>query len=123
MVSAVPVRRDSELLGAVSVLDFSEASPVDLDLVTAVVEAAAIGLVHQQALRQSERRTEQLQHALHSRVVIEQAKGILAARRGISPDEAFEHLRNHARRHGRRLRDVADDVINGRVVDQEIDPT
>jgi hypothetical protein len=123
IVTAVPVRRDSELLGAVCVLDFAEASPVDLDLVTAVVDAAAIGLVHQQALRQSQRRTEQLQHALHSRVVIEQAKGIVAARRDISPDEAFEHLRNHARRHGRRLRDIADDVISGRIADQAIDPS
>jgi hypothetical protein len=122
-VSAVPVRRDSELLGAVSILNFPENTPVDLDLVAVVVEIAAIGLVHQQALRQSQRRTEQLQHALHSRVVIEQAKGIVAARRDITPDAAFEHLRNHARRHGRRLRDVADDVIHGRVADQQIEPT
>jgi len=122
-VSAVPVRRDSELLGAVSVLDFPDGSPVDLDLVSVVVEAAAIGLVHQQALRHSQRRTEQLQHALHSRVVIEQAKGIVAARRDITPDAAFEHLRNHSRRHGLRLRDVADDVIHARIADQEIDPT
>jgi hypothetical protein len=123
VVSALPVRRDSELLGAVSVLDFPESSPVDLDLVSVVVEAAAIGLVHQKTLRQSQRRTEQLQHALHSRVVIEQAKGIVAARRNITPDAAFEHLRNHARRHGRRLRDVADDVIHGRIADQQIDPS
>jgi hypothetical protein len=122
-VSAVPVRRESELLGAVSVLDLPDSSPVELELVSVVAEAAAIGLAHQQALRQSQRRIEQLQHALHSRVAIEQAKGIVAARRDISPDAAFEHLRNHARRHGRRLRNVADDVILGRIADQEIDST
>jgi GAF domain-containing protein len=121
-VSAVPVRRDSELLGAVCVLDFSDGSAVELDLVAAVVEVAAIGLLHQQALRHSQRRTDQLQHALHSRVIIEQAKGVVAARREITPDAAFESLRSHARRHGRRLRDVADDVIAGRVSDRDIDP-
>jgi AmiR/NasT family two-component response regulator len=54
---------------------------------------------------------EQLQHALDSRVLIEQAKGMIAAREGISIDQAFARLRQHARRHNAILHDVARAVI------------
>jgi hypothetical protein len=116
-VSALPICRSAQRLGAVTILDAGLEPAVEprLDLVDALVEAAAIGLVQQQLHRQSLRRTEQLQHALDSRVVIEQAKGVTAARRGVTPDAAFDVLRRYARHHGRRLRDVADDVIAGRL--------
>ncbi|MEC4018562.1 ANTAR domain-containing protein [Streptomyces sp. H27-D2] len=55
----------------------------------------------------------QLQAALESRVVIEQAKGIIAARGGVSMDAAFARLRAHARRHGIRLTTLAHGVIDG----------
>jgi PAS domain S-box-containing protein len=54
---------------------------------------------------------EQLQTALTSRVVIEQAKGMLAERRGISVEEAFQLLRKHARDHNASLEDVATAVV------------
>jgi AmiR/NasT family two-component response regulator len=53
----------------------------------------------------------QLQDALDSRVRIEQAKGMVAAQRSISPEAAFEVIRDHGRRHGRKLHDVAHDII------------
>ncbi len=56
---------------------------------------------------------EQLQSALDSRVVIEQAKGVVVARDGVSPREAYEHLRAQARRDRRPLRDLAREVVNG----------
>jgi ANTAR domain len=56
-------------------------------------------------------RTIQLQVALDSRIVIEQAKGILAERHGISPDEAFARLRREARSRRTKLRDLAAEVI------------
>lgn len=56
---------------------------------------------------------DQLQHALHSRVVIEQAKGVVAERNRIAPDEAFEMLRKHARRSNLVLRDVCATVVDG----------
>jgi AmiR/NasT family two-component response regulator len=55
--------------------------------------------------------TRQLQHALHSRVVIEQAKGILAERHGATVDEAFEAMRSYARSNQRQLHRVAAEVI------------
>lgn len=58
-------------------------------------------------------RAEQLDHALQSRILIEQAKGFLAARLDISPDEAFERLRRYARRHQAPLTDIASQVLDG----------
>ncbi len=65
---------------------------------------------------QSEERGElasQLQSALDTRVVVEQAKGVLVAREGIGPRQAFEQLRSQARRSRRRLSDVAAEVVSG----------
>ncbi|WP_323182703.1 ANTAR domain-containing protein [Streptomyces sp. NBC_00347] len=56
---------------------------------------------------------EQLQTALNSRVLIEQAKGKLAERRGIGMEEAFTALRSYARAHNRRLSDLAGAFVNG----------
>lgn len=55
----------------------------------------------------------QLQHALDSRVLIEQAKGILAERHGLSVEDAFERMRGLARRTRRTVREIADGVVNG----------
>jgi hypothetical protein len=57
-------------------------------------------------------RTIQLQTALDSRVVIEQAKGIIAARESISPDEAFQKIRRQARSERRKLHDVAAEIVS-----------
>ena len=59
-------------------------------------------------------RTRQLETALTSRIVIEQAKGMLAERHGISVDEAFERLRRASRNAGRKIHDLADEVVQGR---------
>jgi hypothetical protein len=58
-------------------------------------------------------RVEQLQGALNSRVIIEQAKGMLAERAGLSVDEAFAVMRVHARNSGTKIRDVARQVLSG----------
>lgn len=60
-----------------------------------------------------QQRAEQLQTALTSRVIIEQAKGVLAERHGLTVDAAFEALRSHARRNNLRLHDLAAAVVNG----------
>jgi hypothetical protein len=60
-------------------------------------------------------RTRQLEHALTSRIQIEQAKGLLAERLGLSLDAAFELLRKTARNSGRKIHDVAADVLTGKL--------
>ncbi|WP_306323510.1 MULTISPECIES: ANTAR domain-containing response regulator [unclassified Streptomyces] len=86
----------------------------DLALVQGFAEVAGHTLALQRELSESRVLTGQLEHALSSRVVVEQAKGILAARHGLSLDEAFSGLRSYARSHRRKLADVAREVTEGR---------
>lgn len=79
----------------------------------ALADIAAVGILQDRTVQKAERRSEQLQHALNSRVLIEQAKGVLAERYGVPPEEAFEELRRHARRNSRRLREVCQDLLAG----------
>lgn len=69
--------------------------------------------LRREAHEHAEIRAEQLDRALRSRILIEQAKGFLAARLDVSPDEAFEHLRCYARSRQTRLIDVARQVLDG----------
>ena len=64
-------------------------------------------------LHQARTLAQQLQHALDSRVIVEQAKGILAERNGITPSEAFDRLRKYARQNQARIHDVAAQVVDG----------
>lgn len=115
--SALPMRRHHDAIGAVGILDThgQPFSDTEISLAQTLAEAATINLRHQRALWQSTRTAEQLQHALNSRVIIEQAKGMTAARLDVSMTEAFELLRGHARRNNRKLCDVADDTIHQRL--------
>lgn len=114
---AVPCRRRDDVLGALTMYATrtGELSSALTGLSWAMANAAALGVA---ACRERELavRVDQLQHALHSRVVIEQAKGMLAERTHISVREAFELLRGHARSHNAKLHDVARDVLSGTLV-------
>ncbi|WP_340688048.1 GAF and ANTAR domain-containing protein [Amycolatopsis coloradensis] len=115
---SVPMRSCDEILGAVLLLH-SESDPrpmSEIRLMQTLVDAAAIGLVHEREIRRQTELSAQLQTALHSRVLIEQAKGILAVRRDTSVDEAFELMRGHARRYQRRIGDVARHVVAHRAL-------
>jgi AmiR/NasT family two-component response regulator len=70
-------------------------------------------LVHASAARQHQRTAEQLQQALTTRLIIEQAKGVLATQRQLNTDQAFLLLRKHARDHHTRIHDVARAVVDG----------
>lgn len=113
-VYAVPLRLRDSCVGALS-LFVDHAEPLDeqrLELAQALANSASLGLGLQRA-RRSEHLAGQLQVALHSRVAIEQAKGILAERLNISVDEAFGEMRHYARSNGRRLVDIAGAVTDG----------
>jgi len=76
---------------------------------------AAIGLIQERALRERSLLTEQLQAALISRVVIEQAKGMLAEYLKMTVDDAFQLLRSYARDRNHKLSDVARDVVDRKI--------
>lgn len=116
-VQGLPMRLRDQILGAMNLFS-AEPGPLDSDTVAlgqALADAATIGIVHQRALARSEVVAEQLQNALNSRVVIEQAKGFVAERLGLTIDEAFAVLRRYARDHNRKLTDVAYDAVHDRL--------
>lgn len=114
-VHAIPLRLRNNVIGAMNLfcLNQSTLSADDLALGQALADIATIGLLQERAVRESEFLAEQLQAALNSRVLIEQAKGVLLARADIDVDEAFLLMRNHSRRNNKPLRDVATAVIEG----------
>jgi AmiR/NasT family two-component response regulator len=79
----------------------------------ALADVATISLLHERSMRHSDTLNEQLQTALNSRVIIEQAKGKLAGRLGLDMDQAFSLLRDFARNRNRRLSDLAQAFIDG----------
>jgi transcriptional regulator with GAF, ATPase, and Fis domain len=121
-VHALPLRLRENVIGALNL--FSARSRVltedDVRAGQALADVATIGILAQRSLHQAELLAAQLQNALNSRVVIEQAKGVLAERRRISVDAAFALLRGHARNHNLRLSDVARDVAEGSTTASEL---
>lgn len=101
-------------------LDQTTLSDHDLALGQALADVATIGLLQERAVRESGLIAEQLQTALNSRVLIEQAKGVLRARAGVDVDEAFRLMRNHSRRNNQLLRDVATAVIDSSLTPQQL---
>jgi transcriptional regulator with GAF, ATPase, and Fis domain len=113
--NALPLRLRSQVVGSLNLFHTSTGGmgSAQLRLAQALADAATIGILHQRTIRRSEVVAGQLQLALTSRVVIEQAKGVLAERMQISPDDAFEVLRSAARSRNRLLTDLSRDVSSG----------
>ena len=84
----------------------------DLALAQALVHVASVAIVNEKSAADRETVNSQLQHALTSRIVLEQAKGVLAYVGGLDMDEAFSVLRRYARDHGQKLSDIATRVVN-----------
>ncbi len=114
MVHAVPMQLRDHVIGAVNVCHSSRVriSDHDAHLAQALADAATIGVLQERAIDQGTVLAEQLQHALDTRVVIEQAKGVVAERANVDMSTAFEMLRSHARDHRVRLAVVAGSVID-----------
>jgi GAF domain-containing protein len=108
-VHAVPLRLRGEAIGALNLFRHHTGSlPTDdAALGQALADVATIAILQERAIRRAEVLNEQLQAALNSRAVIEQAKGVLAHHSGLRMDQAFDQLRGYARAHNRRLADVA----------------
>jgi GAF domain-containing protein len=102
-VNAFPMRLRDQVIGALNIFG-ANTPPLDAEearVVQSLADIATIAILQERLLRQTELLTEQLQYALNSRVVIEQAKGAVARTLGISVEEAFALMRTHAR--GRRV--------------------
>jgi GAF domain-containing protein len=114
-VAGIPMLAEGEAIGAVNLYDSQprDWSAEDLRVATIFATIATGYLTHASAAQQHQRTAEQLQQALDTRLVIEQAKGQLAATRGTTVDEAFQTLRRYARDHRARIHDVSRAVIDG----------
>jgi AmiR/NasT family two-component response regulator len=88
-------------------------APGKLQVGQALADVATIGLLQQRAIHRRDALTEQLQTALNSRVLIEQAKGILAERMQLDMASAFDVLRSNARSRNRRLSELAQAIVDG----------
>jgi GAF domain-containing protein len=116
-VVAVPLRLRDETIGGLN-LFHNGGEPVneeDRRLAQALADVATIGILQQRSAHRSTMMAEQLQHALNSRVAIEQAKGVLAERNSVGVDAAFDALRRYARNHNLKLTDVALAVVRGEI--------
>ncbi|WP_447035037.1 ANTAR domain-containing protein [Streptomyces sp. DSM 118878] len=115
-VTALPLESSDLPFGALVLLGPPGAA-VDakaLAVVRSLTETAAHALALQRQAYQSRVLADQLQQALNSRIVIEQAKGMLAVRHGLSLDDAFDRLRRHARAHRRKVAELAHEITEGR---------
>ncbi|RSN59327.1 ANTAR domain-containing protein [Amycolatopsis sp. WAC 04182] len=111
---AFPFSRREDVLGEVTILT-AESAPLpvaDLRIAVALADAATIGMLNHRAITGLARTSEQLQGALDSRVIIEQAKGLVSARLEIGPSDAFRVLRHYARAHNRRLSELCELLVN-----------
>jgi transcriptional regulator with GAF, ATPase, and Fis domain len=116
-VHAIPLRLREDTIGTLSLFQ-NEDGPLpddDLRVARAMAEVVTIGILNERAIHRGEMLSEHLQTALNSRVVIEQAKGILAERGASDMDVAFARLRGYSRDHNLRLSEVARAVIDGTV--------
>ena len=108
-VHAFPMRLRERTIGTLNLFgrDHMHFAPDEVRVVQALADVATIAILQERSIAIAETLTEQLQSALNSRIVIEQAKGAVAERLGVSVDEAFVVMRSQARSSGIRLVDVA----------------
>jgi transcriptional regulator with GAF, ATPase, and Fis domain len=113
-VYALPMRLREEVIGALNLFSVRPGvlDQAALQLGQALADVATIGILHHRLVQRQELVTGQLQTALNSRVLIEQAKGVLAERLGLSVDDAFEILRRYARRNNLKILAAASGVID-----------
>jgi GAF domain-containing protein len=114
---AFPLRLRGRVLGALNLFRGvpGRLAPNDVAAAQALADVATIAIIQHRAARDAQALSEQLHLALNSRIVIEQAKGVIAEQVGVDMEEAFVRLRRHARRHRRLLGEVAQDVIDRRI--------
>jgi transcriptional regulator with GAF, ATPase, and Fis domain len=114
-VCAVPLRLKDRTLGCLNLFMSAPGSlsAPDIALAQALADVATIAMMQDEAIRTAAIREGQLQHALQSRIAIEQAKGMIAEGAGVDMDAAFARLRQFSRNNNRRLTEVAQSLVGG----------
>ena len=114
-VQALPMRLREHVIGALNLFRAGQGAflPADVRVGQAMADVATISVLHERSTRHAGILNEQLQTALNSRVVIEQAKGKLAERLGLDMEQAFNLLRDSARSRNLRLSELAQTFIDG----------
>ena len=123
-VHALPMRLRGSVIGALNLFRAGpgEMGPEDIEVAQAFADVATIAILQHRAAQEAQIINEQLTHALNSRIVIEQAKGMVSERLGLDMERSFNVLRHHARNHNLRLADVANAVIVGTIAASALDP-
>jgi len=113
-VQAVPMRVHGKTIGAMGLFgkDPGAMTREDSAIGQALADVATISILQERTIKESELVNEQLQQALNSRVLIEQAKGVIAYRSRVNMEEAFRRLRSFARANNQSLRETATQVID-----------
>jgi GAF domain-containing protein len=122
-VHALPMRLRGTVLGALNLFHIEPGAvrQTDIESAQALADVATIAILQHRASLEAQHVNEQLTHALNSRVIIEQAKGMVAQQEGLDMEQTFAALRNHARNHNLRLADVARDIIAGNLTAAALD--
>ncbi len=112
-VAGIPMRLSNQIIGALNLYSSTprEWSEEDLAAATVLADVATSYVINASKIRQQQQLSEQLQQALESRVVIEQAKGITAHQHSVTVDEAFHLMRGHARNNNASIRAVAQAIV------------
>jgi GAF domain-containing protein len=113
-VHALPMRLRNRTIGAVSLFrsEVGELDAGDQRAARALTDVTTVGILHERSFRASELLRRQLEHALDSRVVIEQAKGVLAQTHAISMNEAFRRIRDRSRSERAPIAEVAQRIVD-----------
>jgi len=113
-VTALPMRLRNRVIGALNLLQAAAPpSGTDVRLAQAFADVATIGLLQERSIHDGQLVIEQLQNALNSRVLIEQAKGFIAQSLGVTPGEGFQMLRDHARASNQRILAISRQILDG----------
>jgi GAF domain-containing protein len=122
-VCALPMRLRGTVIGALNLfnVEAGEIRQTDLDAAQALADVATIAILQHRATLDAQILNEQLNHALNSRIIIEQAKGMVAQHDRLNMQQAFSRLRAYARDNNLRLADVARDIIDGKLTTTAFD--
>ena len=120
---ALPMQLRGSVIGALNLFrtDRGTMTSEDIEIAQAFADVATIAILQNRVAAEAQMLNEQLTHALQSRIVIEQAKGMVAERLGLDMEQAFARLRTHSRNHNLRLVDLCDAIIAGAIAPNVLD--